>query len=94
MIKNIIIAVLVLGIFGGFYQYNQTQNNWKQLKTIDDQKITADTQALTACVDGWTATTDLNIPALTKATDDMNAARKSNTSLLQQRTTQLKKLGY
>lgn len=94
MIKNLFIVLLLAAIGLVCALYQQNNQNWKQLKTIDDQKIAADTQALTACVDGWTATTDLNIPALTKATDDMNAARKSNTSLLQQRTTQLKKLGY
>lgn len=82
----------VIMIFGAVSIDQHAQ--WQQLKTIDDQKIAVDQQAMTACVEGWTATTDLNIPALTKATDDLSASRKTNTVLNTQRASQLKKLGY
>lgn len=92
--KDFVIVIMagVIMIIGAVSIDQHAQ--WQQLKTIDDQKIAVDQQAMTACVEGWTATTDLNIPALTKATDDLTASRKINTEVLKQRSTQLKKLGY
>lgn len=87
-------AVLVVALGALFAQYHQTQENWKQLKTIDDQKIAVDMKALTACVDGWTATTEINLSGIDKATSDLNASRKTNTNLLDQRKSALDKLGY
>ncbi len=91
--KVIIAAMLVVftATIGVFIWQN---NEWRQLKALDDQKLELDNKALSACVDGWEATTTFDLNKLNNASDALVAARNENKGLAEKRAAQLKKLGY